>query len=226
MTMGGIWAVVPVKDTAGSKQRLSGVMTPALRRALALAMLQDVLESLAGTPGLAGVAVVTIDAGAKRIAGEYGASVLTQDATGGHTAAVAGAARHLAAAGAAGMLALPGDIPLVTPADIAAVLEAHGAAPAFTIVPAWDGRGSNAVLCSPPGLVPLQFGDDSFRPHLARARALGLTPSVPHLPGIALDIDTPRDLAAFLDTSSSGRTAALLHANGFTGGDATGRRSA
>lgn len=226
MKAADIWAVVPVKDTAGSKQRLAGVMTPDLRRKLALAMLRDVLASLVQVPGLAGVAVVTIDRGARTIAEEYGAHVLTNDAMGGHTAAISGAVRHFLAQGAAGMLALPGDIPLVTPSEITAVLDAHSRVPAFTIAPAWDERGSNAVLCSPPGLVPLQFGDDSFQPHLARAQTLGLRPSVLRLPGIALDIDTPRDLTAFLEVPSAGQTAALLHQHGFTAGHMAGGRSA
>jgi 2-phospho-L-lactate guanylyltransferase len=218
MSAAGIWAVVPVKDTTQSKQRLAGTMAPALRSSLALAMLQDVLASLAQVKQLAGIAVVTIDPAAAVIAAAHGAAVLAADAAAGHTAAIAGAARHFRAQGAAGMLALPGDIPLVAPAEISALLEAHGPAPAFTIVPAWDGRGSNAVLCSPPGLVALRFGDDSFLPHLEAARAAGLEPSVLRLPGIALDIDTPRDLAAFLEHPSPGQTTALLRAHGYLAG--------
>ena len=69
---------------------------------------------------------------------------------------------------------------------------------AFTIVPARDRMGSNAVLCSPADAVPLRFGDDSFFPHLDAARARGIEPEVVRLPRIALDIDTPEDLALFL----------------------------
>lgn len=206
----GIWAVVPVKETTGAKQRLAGVMAPALRRVLALTMLQDVLAALADVPALHGIAVVTVDRDAARISRDAGACVLDDDATAGHTAAIAGAARRFLSEGAAGMLALPGDIPLVNAAEVIQLIAAHGPAPAFTIVPAWDGRGSNAVLCSPPGLVPLQFGNDSCLPHLAAAESLGLRPRVLRLAGIGLDIDTPRDLAAFLERRSSTRTQALL----------------
>lgn len=226
MSPTGPWAVVPIKDTTGSKQRLASIMPPGLRRELALAMLRDVLSCLVEVSGLAGIAIVTIDRDARMIAEEHGAHVLEADATSGHTAAITGAARHFLAQGASGMLAIPGDIPLVTPAEITAILDAHGKAPAFTIAPAWDERGSNAVLCSPPGLVPLQFGNDSFLPHLAKAEALGFRASVLRLPGIALDIDTPRDLAAFLEQPSSGRTAELLHQHGFTSHGMASRRSA
>ena len=46
--------------------------------------------------------------------------------------------------------------------------------------------------------MPLRFGDDSFFPHLASARALGIKPTIIRLPGIALDIDQPGDVRAFL----------------------------
>jgi 2-phospho-L-lactate guanylyltransferase len=96
------------------------------------------------------------------------------------------------------MLTVPGDIPRVTPAEIAAVVEARRAAPSVTIVPAHDERGSNAVLCLPPTVMQLRFGDDSFLPHLVSARARGIEPTIVKLPGIGLDIDQPQDLQAFM----------------------------
>jgi 2-phospho-L-lactate guanylyltransferase len=122
---------------------------------------------------------------------------------------VAAAAKQLAAEGF-DMLALPGDIPLVAPADIARLLAAQRPPPAFTIVPARDQMGSNAVLCSPAGAVPLRFGEESFLPHLDAARARGIEPLVIRLPRIALDIDTPEDLALFRATPSRTRARELL----------------
>ena len=192
-----VWAAVPVKEFAGAKQRLSPLLTPAQRHALAAAMLQDVLAALAGA-SLAGIMVNTADPEAAALARAYGARVVSEDARAGHTAAVAAMARILAGEGAKAMLTCPGDIPLVTAAEVAAVLDTHRDAPAFTIVPAHDGRGSNAVLLSPPDLVALRFGDDSFLPHLAAARRRGLEPSVVRPQGIGLDIDNPEDAHAVL----------------------------
>jgi 2-phospho-L-lactate/phosphoenolpyruvate guanylyltransferase len=112
------------------------------------------------------------------------------------------------------MLQLPADIPLVTPAEIAALLEAHGPAPAITLAPSRDQRGSNAVACSPPDLLPLRFGEDSFFPHQERARALGIEPRIIERPGLGLDVDTPADLAAFLAVPSASRAFAYLHQSG------------
>jgi 2-phospho-L-lactate guanylyltransferase len=209
-----LWVVVPVKDLRNAKQRLAGVLAPAERHALFRAMLEDVMSALAASAGLAGILVVTRDAEARRLAEAYGARVLVEEANQGHTAASTLGARTLAQEGAAGMLQLPADIPLVTPDDVAALLQAHGPAPAVTLAPSRDRQGSNAVACSPPDLLPLRFGDDSFFPHLERARGLGIEPRIVERRGLALDVDTPDDLAAFLAAPSDTRAYAYLVQSG------------
>jgi 2-phospho-L-lactate/phosphoenolpyruvate guanylyltransferase len=210
-----LWAVVPVKELAEAKHRLSRAFPPAFRRALAIEMLEDVLEALSGVSGLAGIAVVTIDPEMQRIARRRNARVLVDDATGGHTAGVTAAARVLVAEGKEGMLTVPGDIPGVTATEIEALIEQHGPSPAFTIAPAHDGRGSNAVVLSPADLVPLAFGNDSFLPHLATARDKGIEPRVVRHERLGLDIDTPEDLAAFVEKNWQCRTMEFLKGAGF-----------
>lgn len=204
-----VWAVVPVKETVFAKQRLSEVLSPRLRQDLALAMFEDVMQALAAVPGLGGIAVVTLDAHATEIALRWGAEIWTDGAREGHTGAVTAAARRLEADGFT-MLTIPGDVPLISPTDISQVLRLHADAPAFTIVPAWDERGSNTILCSPANLVPLRFGPDSFWPHVAAARQFGLTPRVVRNRAIALDVDEPADLTKFVADRSSTRSWALL----------------
>jgi 2-phospho-L-lactate/phosphoenolpyruvate guanylyltransferase len=206
----GLWAVVPVKERASAKERLARVLSPQTRQALALAMLEDVLAALTATPGIAGLMVVTVDSEAGRLAANYGARLVEKGAREGHTGAVTAAARLLAAEGRSGMLTLPGDIPLVTPGEIAAILAAHPPAPSFTIVPSHDERGSNAIACSPPDAVPLRFGENSFYPHLEAAETVGIRPNVLHFSGIALDIDNPEDLVSFMRIDSPTRARAVL----------------
>jgi 2-phospho-L-lactate/phosphoenolpyruvate guanylyltransferase len=205
-----LWAVVPVKERKRAKERLASLLSPAMRQALVLAMLEDVLSALATAPGLAGSIVVTVDPAARRLAQDYGARIFEEGARDSHTGAVTAAARRLAAEGEAAMLTLPGDVPLVTPDEIGRIIASHAPAPSFTIVPSHDEGGSNTILLSPPEAVPLRFGIDSFHPHLRAAAARGINPTVLRLPGLALDIDNPEDLAAFLRTSSRTRTRALL----------------
>jgi 2-phospho-L-lactate/phosphoenolpyruvate guanylyltransferase len=207
-----IYAVVPVKDTSDAKRRLAGVLCVARRQELALAMFEDVLATLVCVRELAGILVVTIDPAAAAIASRYGARVSSAGAREGHTGAVVAAAGKLATEA---MLTVPGDVPLVEGDDIRELVDVHRNAAcrderAFVIVPARDERGSNAILCAPAGAVPLRFGANSFFPHLTAAKRCGIEPVVVHLPRIALDIDTPDDLALFLDTPSQTRARALL----------------
>jgi 2-phospho-L-lactate/phosphoenolpyruvate guanylyltransferase len=209
-----LWAVLPVKDLSGAKQRLAAVLSAKERLELSFAMLQDVLCALAASAGLAGILAVTRDPEARRLAVRFGARVLVERENRGHTAASSRAARALAQEGVAGMVQIPADIPLATPEDIAALLRAHGDAPAVTLAPARDKRGTNALVCSPPDILPFCFGDDSFFAHLRRARALGIEPRIVQCPGLALDMDTPDDLAAFVAAPSETRTYAWLAESG------------
>src|ERR1700730_2966720 len=69
-----------------------------------------------------------------------------------------------------------------------------------------DDLGSNTIICSPPDVVPLRFGEDSFYPHLDAARARGIAPLVVRQSGIGMDIDNPVDLVTFLKMSPPART--------------------
>ena len=211
----GVHAVVPVKDLDGVKQRLAGVLDRTARTALFRAMLEDVLEALSGVVALAGIMLVTRDPEAIALAGRYGAECLIEPENRGHTVAVEFAARALAGRGAGALLQVPGDIPRVTTAEIEAVIAAHAPAPAVTIAPSRDHLGSNAVLCSPPDVFPFRFGEDSFHPHLAAARAIGIEPAVVERPGLGLDLDTPDDLEAFLASPSDTRAYRFLAGRAF-----------
>jgi 2-phospho-L-lactate/phosphoenolpyruvate guanylyltransferase len=212
-----IWAVVPIKELDGAKQRLAPLLTPAQRRALIEVMMSEVLEAVTTTNSLAGVMVVTVDPHATALATRLGARIVTDGARDGHTGSVTAALKLLAKEGRAGMLTLPADIPAVTSQEINLVVGAHlPRRPAFTISPAHDHLGSNTVICSPPDAVPLRFGDNSYYPHLDAAQRCGIEPTVIHQPGIAMDIDHPVDLAMFLRLPQSigTRTRAFLEAEG------------
>jgi 2-phospho-L-lactate/phosphoenolpyruvate guanylyltransferase len=212
-----VYAVLPIKDPDDAKRRLAGVLSAPRRQELALAMFEDVLATLSRVRELAGIFVVTADPAAATIAPRHAARVVSEGAQEGHTGAVAAAARRLSKKA---MLTVPGDIPLVQEEDIQQLIDAHRDAlrrdaRAFVIAPAHDERGSNAVLCSPADAVPLTFGTDSFLPHLAAARRCGIEPKVLKLPRVALDIDTPEDLAHFLAIPSQTRARALLERWGY-----------
>lgn len=203
------WAILPVKEMAGAKQRLAPLLSPEERIALMQVMLRDVLAALSAAQGLAGVALVTLDPWAEALAQEHGARIITEGAREGHTGAVIAAAAVLQAEGVARILTLPGDIPAAKPMEIEALIAAVNAPPAFIIAPAHDEQGSNAILMSPPNAVKLRFGEDSYFTHLAAARAAGISPQILYLPGIAMDIDHPADIARFASIPEAKATQTL-----------------
>jgi 2-phospho-L-lactate guanylyltransferase len=210
-----VWACVPVKEFTGAKQRLASLLTPVQREILAETMLEDVLSALAGATRLAGILVNTVDPRAAALAERYGARLVTDGARDGHTGAVNGMGRVLTAEGRGALLTLPGDIPRVTAWEVDSVVSCARDAPSFTIVPAHDELGSNAVLCTPPFAVPLRFGDDSYFPHLRAARRHSVEPTILRLSGIGLDIDHPVDLLAFLRAKPRMPTRTLCLLEGF-----------
>jgi 2-phospho-L-lactate guanylyltransferase len=203
-------AVVPVKDLDSAKGRLSGRLAKDMRRALVLAMLDDVLGALSQVRELSGLMVVTREREIAAAAARFGAEWLEEPTNEGYTAAIELAARELSRRREPAMLTVPGDVPSTRPEEITAMLRALGPAPSVVLVPSRDGRGTNAALVCPPGALPLRFGEPSFADHVARARDLGIHAEVLGLTGLALDLDTPEDLDTFLHTRSTTRTYQLL----------------
>lgn len=201
--------LVPVKNLANAKERLSPVLSRAERRALAEAMLQDVLAAVAGVNPHTRVGVVTSDPLATALAQRYRFTVIPDLANLSESDAIAHATECCMGTGEESALVIPGDIPLVQPEDVEQVL---AAAPAqgTVLVPGWDGRGSNAVFRRPANLFPLRFGNDSFPPHLRAAQATGQPCVVLHLPRIGLDVDNPPDLAQLLAAEGNTRSQQLL----------------
>ena len=198
-----------MKLLAHTKQRLMPLLSRWEREAFACAMLGDVLAALTRTASVAGVAVITADARAAALARDAGVSVLPDRENAGIAAAASQAARALVATGRASMLVVPADIPLITPDDVARLIEAHRGAPAVTLVAARDG-GTNALACSPPDAVPFCFGDGSFGAHCDAARACGIEARSVSLERVAFDIDQPQDLIDFaLQPSATGSYAWL-----------------
>ena len=202
-------AAVPVKDLDSVKQRLEELLTSEERSALVLAMLEDVLAALGQSP-VDALCLVTRDPLVSEAGRRRGARILTEEANRGHTRAVASAQAVAVAEGARRFLTIPGDVPCVTAAEVRTVAGALPAVPGAVFVPSLSGLGTNAALLAPADAMPLRFGEPSFDDHLEAARARGLAPLTLRLPGLALDIDSPEDLALLLDRGPHTRSAALL----------------
>jgi 2-phospho-L-lactate guanylyltransferase len=201
--------LVPVKNLENAKQRLAVALSPMERSRLAAAMLEDVLDTLARCPAASEVAVVTGDRQAQQLAGKHGFSLVEDSRNPGETGAIEEATRVCLERGASYTLVVPADIPLVQTDEIEQILAA-GTRHHAVLVPSASGRGTNAALRRPGDLFPLRFGNDSFKPHLAAARATGKAVHVMHLAGVGLDVDEPSDLADLLRAPGCTRAQQLL----------------
>jgi 2-phospho-L-lactate/phosphoenolpyruvate guanylyltransferase len=186
-------AILPVKSFGAAKQRLAGALGAGSRQALAQAMFSDVLASLRRVPGLDAVAVVTADRVAESAALGERVHVLRDAEQAGQSHAALIGIRYALDVGFGRVLLVPGDTPLLDPAEVADLLERS---PAVAIVPDRHGRGTNALLLSPPDVFEPSFGPESLARHTSAAKAASIAYSVERVPTLALDVDTPEDLSA------------------------------
>lgn len=200
--------LIPIKNTSGAKQRLASVLDQPSRTRLAQAMLHDVLSALREWEGRPGVALVTSDPFAIKLAAEYGFEIIPDPDNPGETGAIEMATRVCVERGEDSTLVIPADIPLIQGWELAEVLK-HAPAEGSVLVPAGDGRGTNAAFRRPADLFPLRFGNDSFKPHHAAAKTTGKPCVVLELPGIAVDVDNPADLQQLLSLPGETRSQRL-----------------
>jgi 2-phospho-L-lactate guanylyltransferase len=201
--------LVPVKNLANAKQRLSTVLTPEERLALAHAMCEDVLRELARWRARPNVAVVTGDPFVRDLASRFAFEVIADAVNPGETGAIEMATAECQRRGADRTLVVPADIPLIETSELQAIVDSAPPGGAV-LVPDAAGRGTNAALRAPADLFPLRFGNDSFLPHLAAAKATGKPCVVLELPGIARDVDRPEDLQKLAAAKGERRSQKLV----------------
>ena len=185
--------LVPIKNTSSAKQRLAAVLDQPSRTALAQAMIYDVLTALHNWKNRPQVAMVTSDPYAVTLAKECGFEVIPDPDNPGETGAIEMATRVCVERGIESTMVIPADIPLIEAWELEEILK-HAPAEGSVLVPAADGRGTNAAFRRPADLFPLRFGNDSFKPHYAAAQATGKPCIVLNFAGIAVDVDNPEDL--------------------------------
>ncbi len=201
-------AVVPAKALGAAKSRLLPHLGRDAVARLALAMLGDLLATLGQVTALSRVAVVTPDGELAEAARRAGAEALLRPDP-GLNPAVEAAAAELAPDPAEGALVVLGDVAGALPEEIEQLLgavEGRGVA----LAPSSDG-GSSALVRLPRDLIPAGFGPGSAKVHRDLAARAGAPFREVPLPSLAIDVDEPADLEAFLARPGGGaRTRALL----------------
>ncbi len=192
-------AIVPQKSLAAAKSRLAPAVDARTREELSLLLLRRVSGALRQTPAVEAVEIMTPDSAVRDHAGGWGVASRADPlpdlngALGEVAARLARASRTRRGSAGRALLVIAGDLPWVSPLDIAALLEAAGS-DTLVLAPSKDGTGTNALVI-PPG-VPFHpaFGPGSRAAHRRAARAAGLHYVEISRPGLAYDVDVPEDL--------------------------------
>jgi 2-phospho-L-lactate/phosphoenolpyruvate guanylyltransferase len=189
-----------VKRFRAAKRRLATGMEAGRREALVAAMLEDVLEAVGQARAVEHTILVSSEPRAAELAIAAGAEAIADPSEagqsgGGHSeAALAGIARA-EERGAACVVLLPGDCPLLDPRELDSLLTGVPAS-YVAVVPDRHGTGTNALVLSPARAIRPAFGEGSRDRHVAAAREAGIPFAVEELASLALDLDTPADLIA------------------------------
>ncbi len=207
--------LLPVKDLHNAKKRLTGVLTPEERFALAGSMLADTIRAVRGVRCAEKVFIVTNYEPAMQLAEENRWEILREEQQISESHSVDTASRLCEEKGVTGLLRLPLDLPLIQSNDIDELLTVECPSPALVIVPSRDGTGTNAMLRTPPTLFPSHFGNGSFAKHLAEAESVRAQVIVRRNSRLEMDVDDEADLRALFAHDLSGtETGCWLRASG------------
>ncbi|HEY0519853.1 MAG TPA: 2-phospho-L-lactate guanylyltransferase [Ilumatobacteraceae bacterium] len=176
--------LVPVKAFRSAKARLGAVLGDSDRERLSRWMSARVLAAAGELPTY----VACDDEQVAAWASERGASILWHPGV-GLNAAVNNSVADLRGLGVTDVVVAHGDLPR---AQGLARLAQRGM---LTLVPDRRSDGTNVVAVPTDSTFQFAYGPGSFRRHLEAAVSTGLSVRVRRDPLLAIDIDTPSDLA-------------------------------
>lgn len=188
--------IVPHRGLAAAKTRLAPVLDDGEREALAGRLLEQVLRVAHEACG--DVVVITPSEALAPLVTTVGARMVVQRGL-GLNAGLEQARDEAIGDGVATLVILHGDLPNLSADDVAALLDALPQGRGVAIAPDRAGSGTNGLALRPPDAIAFRFGAGSFAAHLAEAADAGATSSEVHRPGLAFDLDTPADLARWIE---------------------------
>lgn len=191
---------VPVKPLHRAKGRLAALLSPPERAALALTMLDDVVEACLEQVEWE-VWVVSCDEVALEAAAAAGARPVPENA-----GSLLGAVRQVEQElrdPSDELAVVLGDLPLLTAGTLLPALT-----PTAPVVaaPATSDAGTNVLVRRPPAAIPARFGPSSFAKHRSAARRAGLEFAEVSSLELGFDLDRPGDVVRILSEPASTRT--------------------
>lgn len=203
-------ALLPLKTLSGAKSRLAGFLTESERRALVMAMADDVLSALVASGAFKAIYLLTCDDAYRLLARTHGVDIQTMVSCREPNCLNAELDRALATLYADRFdraLIIPGDVPTVQVDDIVALTQPLNSG--VRLCRAASDGGTNALMLSPPAVIKMQFGLDSAARHAAETRRHGRVCETWESPSLSHDIDLPDDVAWLARSSIACRSHAL-----------------
>lgn len=195
-----VYVIIPVKRLDNAKSRLSSLLTDGERKQFCLKMLEDVLSAVKSTKCAHETVVVSKDPMVSQVAKNFEVTHLKEKKR-GLNKTVSEAVDWCIEREATSVLVLPADIPLVIPTDLDRIF-ALGEKTSMVISPSRNGKGTNALLFTPPNVCPTFYGPHSFQRYIKEASKLKISLCRYRSPRIALDIDTVEDLTIFVSLNA------------------------
>lgn len=195
-----VFAVIPVKRLDNAKSKLAPFLTAAERKEFCLKMLEDVLNTVNSTKRINQTVVISNDLEVLHTTEKLKIKYL-KERKNGLNQAVSQAIDWCRKRGVSSVLVLPIDIPLVKPVDLERMLALREKA-SMVISPSRNREGTNALLLTPPNIIPTTYGPQSFHKHLEEASKREISFSCYGSERVALDIDTVEDLIDFILTDA------------------------
>ena len=196
-----VFTIIPVKNLDEAKSRLSTVLPSYKRRELCIIMLEDILNVVKSVKNISQTVVIGSDLEVFNTAKRFNNEFIMESRI-GLNQAVSQAIDWCYKKDATSVLILPIDIPLVTAIDLDEMLSLKDKS-SIVISPSKSGDGTNALLLTPPNIIPIFYGPQSFQKHLHEAFKNGISCKCYKSDRIALDIDTIEDLNDYILTGTN-----------------------
>ena len=200
--MGLTRAVLPIRFSPESKNRLRNLLNKHERMALVRAMLGDTIKAVTNATLIDSFTLVTPDT--KFLANSPRSNFeLHRSETIGLNEELTAYVNILHQKAAQSVIVILPDLPLLTGAILDELIAAGTESHRLVIAPDWRRIGTNILFFPLPLQIPFSFGDQSLRKHLASCKSAGLAPITYYSIETALDIDDETALQRFFLSAQS-----------------------
>lgn len=187
-----IAAIIPVKTFANAKTRLE--LSTEKRQTLCEIMLEEILSTLAISPLINKIIMVSKDSTALEIGKKYDVVQIIDEYEKGVNEAVALADRYALENNFDATIVFPQDIPFIKTQDVEFMLKFQSPPNFAIVVPSRRFDGTNALVRMPANLMETHYDEDSYKIHMDTAKRHTRNVALVFVKRIMWDVDNKEDL--------------------------------